>query len=255
MPIRYLIKQLLLPPGILLLLLLLAWWFRRSRPRLAGVCFAIGFGGLWIMSLPIAVEWAARSIESEPLLPRSEWALLAQRADAIVVLGSGRERDDPTWGMDIPTGVALERMRFAARLSKDSGLPILTSGGLHYGQPPSEAAIMADSLQSDFGVTVRWKEEASRTTWENATMSAALLQPKGLKRVVLVTQAWHMQRARWSFEKAGFTVIPAPVGFLGVDNARPFNGWLPESKAVWQSGLLLNEAAGLLAYPLFYRGR
>lgn len=45
MPIRYFIKQLLLPPGILLLLLALAWWFRRSRPRLAGLCFALGFGG------------------------------------------------------------------------------------------------------------------------------------------------------------------------------------------------------------------
>ena len=42
MPIRYFIKQLLLPPGILLLLLALAWWFRRSRPRLAGCCFALG---------------------------------------------------------------------------------------------------------------------------------------------------------------------------------------------------------------------
>ena len=253
MPIHYLIKQLLLPPGILLLVLLLAWWLRRSRPRLAGACFFIGFVGLWVMSLPIAVEWAARGIEHDPPLQQSQWSTLARQADAIVVLGSGRERKDPTWGTDIPTGVALERMRFAARLSKDSGLPILTTGGLHYGQPPSEAAIMADSLQSDFGVTVRWQEGLSRTTWENATMTAAILQPQGIKRVVLVTQAWHMQRARWSFEKAGFTVVAAPVGFLGVDNARPFNGWLPESKAVWQSGQLLNEAVGLLAYPMFYR--
>lgn len=253
MPFRYLFKQILLPPGILLLLLLLAWWLRRSRPRLAALCFTLGFAGLWIMSLPITVEWGARAIEQGPPLPQSQWSTLAQQADVIVVLGSGRERKDPTWGSDIPTGVALERMRFAARLSKSSGLPILTSGGLHYDEPPSEAAIMADSLQNDFGVSVRWQEGLSRTTWENATMTAAMLQPLGIKRVVLVTQAWHMPRARWSFEKAGFTVISAPVGFLGVDNARPFKGWLPESKAVWQNGQLLNEAAGLLAYPLFYR--
>lgn len=253
MPIRYLLKQLLLPPGILLLLLLLAWWLRRSRPRAAALCFVLGFAGLWAMSLPIAVEWAARGLEQEPALSQNQWANLAQQADVIVVLGSGRERNDPTWGGDIPTGVALERMRFAARLSKASGLPILTSGGLHYDEPPSEAAIMADSLHNDFGVTVRWQEGLSRTTWENAKMTAAVLQPLGLKRVVLVTQAWHMSRARWSFEKAGFTVIAAPVGFLGVDNARPFKGWLPESKTVWQSGQLLNEAAGLLVYPLVYR--
>jgi len=253
MPFRYFIKNLLLPPGIFLLFLLLAWWLRRSRPRMARALFMIGFLGMLSMSLPIVVQWSARGIESIPPLPQDQWATLAQRADAIVVLGSGRERKDPTWGSDIPTGVALERMRFAARLSKASGLPILTTGGLHYGEPPSEAAIMADSLRDDFGVNVRWQEGESRTTWENANMTAAILLPQGIKRVVVVTQAWHMPRSVWSFEKAGFSVVPAPVGFLSVDNARPFGGWMPESKAVWQSGQLLNEAAGSMGYRLFYR--
>lgn len=252
MPFRYLLKALLLPPGIFFVLFLLAFYLRRSRPRLAVVCFSAALAGLWLMSLPVVVETAARSIEQIPPLPRSEWATLAQRADAIVVLGSGRERNDPSWGTDIPTGVALERMRYAARLSKASGLPILTTGGLHYGEPPSEAAIMAESLENDFGSPVRWQEGLSRTTWENATMTAAVLQPLGIKRVVVVTQGWHMPRSRWSFEKAGFTVISAPVGFLGVDNARVFGGWLPESRAMWQSGQLLNEAAGLLVYPFVY---
>ncbi len=35
MPLRYLLKTLLLPPGILFVLLILGWWLRRSRPRLA----------------------------------------------------------------------------------------------------------------------------------------------------------------------------------------------------------------------------
>ncbi|MFO6376143.1 YdcF family protein, partial [Pseudomonas aeruginosa] len=74
-----------------------------------------------------------------------------------------------------------------------------------------------------------------------------------VRRVVLVTQAWHMQRARWSFERQGFEVIPAPVGFLGGANLRPFGGWLPEAQAFWQSGMLLNEAIGLVGYRLFYR--
>lgn len=253
MPFRYFVKQLLLPPGILLLLLLFAWWFRRSRPRLAGVCFVLGIGGFWLMSLPIVVEWSARALEREPALARSEWATLAERADAIVVLGSGRERGDPAWGSDQPTGVGLERQRYAARLAKASGLPVLTSGGLHYGTPPTEAALMAESMQDDFAVTVRWQEGRSRTTWENARFTAEVLQPLGIKRVVVVTQAWHMPRSVWSFERAGFTVIAAPVGFLGVDNARPLGGWMPEFKSIWQSGQLLNEAVGQVGYSLFYR--
>lgn len=253
MPFRYFVKQLLLPPGILLLFLLLAWWLRHSRPRLAGLLFAVGLGGLWLMSLPVVVEWSARAIEREPALAPSEWSSLSERADAIVLLGSGRERGDPAWGTDQPTGIGLERQRYAAQLAKASGLPVLVTGGLHFGTPPSEAQIMADSLRNDSGVEVRWKEERSRTTWENAQMSADILLPQGIKRVVVVTQAWHMPRSVWSFEKAGFEVVPAPVGFLSADNARPLGGWMPEYKSVWQSGLLLNEAVGQIAYPLFHR--
>ena len=253
MPFRYFVKQLLLPPGILLLLLVLAWWLRRSRPRLAGACFALGLGGFWLMSLPVVVQWSASLLEREPPLARDEWAVLGQRADAIVVLGSGREHGDLAWGSDQPTGVGLERQRYAARLAKASGLPVLTSGGLHYGTPPSEAQMMADSLRDDFGVTVRWQEGRSRTTWENAQLSAEMLLPQGVKRVVLVTHAWHMPRAVWSFRKAGFEVVPAPVGFLGGDNARPLGGWMPEFKSVWQNGQLMNEAVGQIGYSLFYR--
>ncbi|WP_100634120.1 YdcF family protein [Pseudomonas qingdaonensis] len=253
MPFRYFIKQLILPPGVLLLLLLAAWWLRRSWPRTSLLCFIAGLGGLWLMSLPVVVEFTARQLERVPPLAPQQWQALAGQADAIVVLGAGRERGDPAWGgADQPTGVALERMRYAAQLAKASGLPLLTSGGLHYGTPPSEARLMADSLQRDFDVPVRWLEEQSRTTWENAQMSAALLLPQGVKRVVVVTQAWHMPRAVWSFEQAGFDVVAAPVGYLGHAYARPFGGWMPESRAMWQSGQLLNEAVGLLGYRLFY---
>ena len=76
---------------------------------------------------------------------------------------------------------------------------------------PTEAKLMADSLQEDFGVTVRWQEGRSRTTWENAQFTAELLQPLGLKRVVVVTQAWHMPRSVWSFEAAGLSVEDLPA--------------------------------------------
>jgi len=113
--------------------------------------------------------------------------------------------------------------------------------------------LMAASMQSDFDVTVRWQEGRSTTTWENAQFSYALLAPLGIKRVVVVTHAAHMSRAMWSFEKAGFTVVPAPVGFFGRDNSRPVGGWLPEFKAIWRSGQLINEAMGQVGYRLFYR--
>lgn len=252
MPLRYLFKQFFLPPGLFLLTLLLAWVLRRRYPRLARTGFVLGLSGLWLMALPVTVEWGGRLLESEPALPVSGWSVLATQAQVIVVLGAGRERGDPAWGADQPGALAGERLRYAARLAKSSGLPLLVTGGLHYGQPPSEAALMAESLARDYGVSVRWQETSSRTTWENALFSAPLLREAGIERVLLVTTAAHLPRARWCFERQGLQVVGAPVGFVGVANARPGGGWLPEAKAVWQSGILLNEALGRLLYPLLY---
>ena len=251
--LRYFLKQLFYPPCLLIILLLLGWLLRRRAPRLATGCFAAGLLGLIAMSLPVVTQTAAGVLETEPVLPIAAWANLAQQGEVIVVLGAGRERGDPAWdGEDQPTGIALERMRYAATLARASGLPLMTSGGLHYGEPPSEAEIMARSLKRDFGMSTRWLEPQSRTTWENATFSAALLKAQGISKVVVVTQAWHMTRARWSFERAGLQVVSAPVGFLSRSTGRPFGGWVPDAKAFWQNSQLLNEAIGQLGYRLFY---
>ena len=84
-------------------------------------------------------------------------------------------------------------------------------------------------------------------------MAEGYARSTGRPGVVLVTSAAHMPRSRWCFEQNGIEVIAAPVGFMGGHNARPLNGWLPESKSFWQNGLLLNEVVGMAVYPLVYR--
>lgn len=249
---RYIIKQLAFPPSSLLLLVLVSFILRKRWPRLSTAGVLGGLAGLYIMSLPITVEYTARVLESAAPLKPAQWSTLAQQADAIVVLGGGREVGDPAWQGDQPSLMAMQRLRYAARLAKASQLPILVSGGLHFGQPPSEAQLMADSLAQDFSVEARWLESDSRTTWENARYTAKLLQAEDIHRVVLVTDAWHMPRSRWSFEQFGFEVTSAPVGFLSVANGRPLNGWMPEGKAMWQNTALLNEAIGAVLYRLAY---
>lgn len=250
---RYIIKQLAFPPSSLLLLLLCSLFLRKRWPKSAAVGLVISISGLYIISLPITVEYAARALETETALSPEQWPTLKQHADAIVVLGGGREINDPAWPSEQPSLMAMQRLRYAARLAKSSQLPILLSGGLHFGQPPSEAQLMADSLAQDFAVNARWLESDSRTTWENAQYTAKILQAEGIQRVVLVTHAWHMPRSRWSFEQFGLQVISAPVGFLSGANQRPLNGWLPESKAMWQNTALLNEAIGSVLYRFSYR--
>ena len=254
MLLRTIIKAWILPPGGIILLLILAFLLRKRFPKLAASSLAISILSLYLLSTPVTTAFLASQLETEPVLAVDQWHNLSQRADAIIILGAGRDFADPAYqDQDQPSANALQRIRYAAAIASASGLPILTTGGLHQGvREPSEAKIMADTLLTNFGQQTEWLEQASRTTWENAVDSAAILLPQGKTRVVLVTQAWHMQRSRWSFEQAGFEVISAPSNFLKTVNQRPLGGWLPEAQAVWHNVQLLNEIAGLLLYPVAY---
>lgn len=249
---RFILKQVGMPPGSLYLLLLVAWLLRRRLPRLAALLFFMTLGASYALSLPRVTQLLAGFLENQPAIHQDQWPELAHQAGAIIVLGGGREPADPAWGADQPSLFATQRLRYAARLEKATGLPVLVTGGLHFGQPPSEARIMANTLQQDFSVSARWLEERSRTTWENARFSAEILQAQGIKSVVLVTDAWHMRRSRWSFEQAGLQVIPAPQGFYSTPQNKPLGGWLPESRAFWQNTQLLNELLGLGIYQVLY---
>lgn len=249
---RYILKQLAFPPSSLLLLLTLAWLLRKKLPRFSCVLFIGSLSTFYLLSLPATVQFLAWQLESEPALAQPRWSTLSEQADAIVVLGGGRQIADAAWDSDQPSLYAQQRLRYAARLARASQLPILVSGGLHFGQPPSEADIAADVLLQDFSMPTAWLEDSSRTTWENAQNSATLLAPLSIRRVVLVTDAWHMPRARWSFEQAGFTVISAPQGFLGNSQKLPLYDLLPDGKSFWQNTTLINELLGSLIYKWQY---
>ncbi|HAK93275.1 MAG TPA: YdcF family protein, partial [Massilia timonae] len=98
------------------------------------------------------------------------------------------------------------RLRYAAHLHRRTGLPILVSGGAPGPGAMSLADAMAAALREDFGVPVRWVEGRSRNTAENAMFSAALLRPEKVGRVLLVTDAMHMERARTVFQRGGLQV-------------------------------------------------
>jgi len=249
---RYIVKQLGFPPSSLLLLFFLSWLLRKKLPRLASFIFLLALTSFYLLSIPLSVEHFARHIETEAALSAQQLEQLNQHADVIVVLGGGREFADDAWGADQPSLFSQQRLRYASRLAKATELPILISGGLHFGQPPSEAQIGSEMLATDFNLETHWLESESRTTWENALYSADTLQPLGITKIVLVTDAWHMPRARWSFEQHGFEVISAPMGFFSTARKRPAFGLLPESKAFWQNNLLLNEWVGQKLYQHEY---
>jgi uncharacterized SAM-binding protein YcdF (DUF218 family) len=142
--------------------------------------------------------------------------------------------------------LALERLRFGARLARVSGLPVLLAG---------EADPMADALWTDFGVAPRWLEGDSLDTEDNARNTAKILRGEGVSRIVLVTHAMHMRRSLREFEQHGIEVIPAPLGFFsaqapisGEDNA--LFDFLPSPSAAFAAWYASHEWAGLLALEI-----
>lgn len=238
-----LLATFLLPPANGLLLMVVGWRLARRYPRLGRAAIVVGAALIAVLSLPVVGDTLLRGLEDGPL--RRDQMPLAQ---AIVVLGAGRYRDAPEFGGDTVGEGALSRLRYAARLHRESGLPILVSGGRPDGGQLSEAEAMARALTDEFLVPVRWCEDGSDNTAENARRSAALLTPEGIDRVLLVTHAWHMPRARRAFEAAGLTVIPAATQFH--EGARTPLDFLPQAEGLGRSRQALHEWIGLLWYGL-----
>jgi len=148
--------------------------------------------------------------------------------------------------------VALKRVRYGAALARLTGLPVLVSGGLGSREHPSYAKLMADVLQRDYGIEAKWQEARSINTAENAMFSAAILKEAGIDRVILVTHAWHMRRARASFLANGMAVIPAPTAFYGHVEDFSLLMLAPNARALRMSGFALHEIVGSMWYRVRY---
>ncbi|MCM2287715.1 MAG: YdcF family protein [Sulfuritalea sp.] len=240
--LKKILAALILPPAGPILLALFGLWLagRQSRRwRHAGFALAsLSLLGLLLLSLPLVSNALMAPLESNPPITAAQ----LQRVQAIVILGGHTYHAAPEYGGDTVGGTTLERLRYGARLARQSGLPLLVTGGAPFGGRP-EAETMREALEQDFGVKVRWVEAASGDTAENAGLSAPLLKAAGVTRIALVSHGWHLPRAVSLFEKQGFVVTPAPTAFSTgspswVENLRP--GGLTRSR------LALNEYLGQL---------
>lgn len=227
------------PPNLILIGifgLILSKWFRRSGLTITIVCLLL----MWLLSLPLISSRLLISLENE--VPRT---VAGDPPQAIVVL-SGETEPALGPGLDRVVGpLTLEREAAAAMLARRTGLPVLVSGGMLRDDDVPLGTLMAMSMTQLFGVTPRWVEAQSRTTWENAKYSAALLAPLGIHSVYVVTHAWHMPRALLSFEQTGLHSVPAVVRW---DDAR--RGVLPTPTAWLDSYYAFHEWIGLGWYRL-----
>jgi uncharacterized SAM-binding protein YcdF (DUF218 family) len=234
---------LLLPPLSLLLLLMLGASLLRSRHAVLGrrlLWLAIAL--LYFLSTPLFGQKLLATLQSPYRTPD------AAAAQAIVVLGGGVYHGAPEYNGDTVSSHSLERLRYAAKLHRISGLPLLASGGSPEGGEAESLAMWA-ALRADFGVETRWVEITSLNTAQSAKNSYAILQPSGMTRILLVTHAWHMRRSQAAFEKAGFTVTPAPTIYT-TRRTLTLLDFMPSASGLMLSRIALHEWIGIVWYKL-----
>ena len=233
-----------LPVGITLLMVLAGVRLRRQSLIWAGVAV------LWLSSMPlvsrlsirVAEGWAERGLASA-----------APKAVAIVVLSEGR--------VVAPGKAAVSEWNDADRffggleLFKVGKSPLLVFTG---GVAPweSNAAPEGDVL-AGYARAMGVPDEQIVTTTpvtntaEEAQAVATLLRGRlaGHPRVLLVTSAFHMARARWLFERAGMSVIPFPVDFkVSTGRTMSVSDFLPTGGALAQTEMAMREGYGRLFY-------
>lgn len=245
---------LITPPGMIIAVALLGFLIQLKWVWAGNLLIAASFVMLVVLSLPSMGKRLLADIEGRTkALPAVIPEDLTKRAGAIVVLGAGRNTSALEYGGDTVNREALERLRYAAYLHRQTGLPVLVSGGAPYGEEVSEAALMKAVLERDFSVNVKWTEDRAANTMENAKNSKLILRDAGVGTVFLVTHAWHMPRAEWSFVQAGLGVLPAPTAFTRLSLAdQKLLGFIPSARGLALSSLAISERAGLSWYKSQY---
>lgn len=207
------------------------------------LCLTPGVGVLALGSL----EWQYADV-ADP--PRAD--------DAIVVLSGGLRVFDPLGQNYLLDDATVQRTLYGARLYHRAGrCPIVVTGGK--ADPADPGPPVAQAMQElllELGVAREdiLVEGRARTTHENARYSADLLKELKPRRVVLVTDAFHMMRSVGTFEREGVPVIPAPCNRQAVISGSWIEAVLPTGDGVRPVQRAGHEWLGQLWYWLRGRG-
>lgn len=161
-----------------------------------------GVGAVTLLAVLLAAFTPAPNAAVRALGARTRM----ERADAIVVLGSGVRA-----GGDL-TSSSLRRMIHAVVLYRRGLAPLLVVSG-----PANSLGIVEshvrDELARALGVPAAAivVADRARTTQEEAQETAAMLAPRGVRRVLVVSDSLHLVRSVGVFERAGLVVFTAAI--------------------------------------------
>lgn len=245
------LTALIMPPVPLLLMVLIGARQMFRRPLLGWLLILLATLGIWFSGTQALARVLIQGlIKPPPALTSSDLVELRRSPKtAIIVLGGGRRLSAPEYGLSTLNFRGAERLRYGVWLARETSLPLGFSGGVGHGAAAgaSEAEIAARVAEREYNRPLRWQEGESRDTRESASKTIALLQPQGIEKIVLVTDALHMRRALANFEKASngtrIRIVAAPMGVRG-DGRLSGADWLPSRQGYEEVWMALHESLG-----------
>lgn len=219
--------------------------YRRNWKKSAFCMIGIVLALTWIMGCKITTI-----LVGVPLERMSGSACILDyanvpEADAIVLLGGGMGYHQKCGAPEMYNGA--DRVWVAAKLWKAGKAKTITLSGWYV--EGSTIPLLKD-LGVDTDACVFFPE--ARNTEEESKMINEL----GAKKILLVTSAWHMPRARMLFERRGFEVVSCPADFEATavaEKDREFGDFFPDADSLNRNSFCVKEWVGLLGYSIFRR--
>ncbi len=229
-----------LPIGVVSLLVLLAAW---KKWRWAAV---LAVGVLLASSTGVVADVLLRSLENA--YPARSIGSLPE-CDAVLVLGGvlspGKEP-----GLITEWSEAVERFEAGVQIVQRGKARVVLFTGDTRGSEGT--ALQREALERGVPREQTAVIGAVGNTADEAAQLKRYAAQHGLKRVVLVTSAWHLPRAMRLFKKAGVELVPFPVDFRALPNrALPYLDWIPSAGALGKTELALRECYGMAFYAVF----
>ncbi|WP_146129727.1 YdcF family protein [Jezberella montanilacus] len=229
------------PLFVVFMLLALSIWLKRR------VLVAIASLTLYLTSIPITAFTLINSIEQYQLKLTVDDS---PQADAIVVLGGMIDWVKTTHGV-APEWGDPDRFWDGIALIKAGRAPMLifTGGKLPWqlgdeteGQVLKRYAIQAQVPEEKILVS-----DPVETTHDEAKAIAKMLDPIK-SRIILVTSAFHMPRAKALFDDLGFDVFAYPVDFRASGRLDLYTAFLPNPSALATTDFCIRELLGRMYY-------
>ncbi len=244
----YLVKLLyawILPPGLFILILLTMYWFGKRTNKNIGLLLVSIL--IYLISIPAVSDHLAKTLEDT--YPRPSMNEL-RSAGAIVMLGGGTCGGVPDFdGEGQVSADGANRVLMVLRLHKWLHLPVILSGGQVFAYAGTEADIACRLLKA-CGMDEKFilKEAKSRNTVENARFIRQLCIERDIRKVILVTSAYHMPRSILVFAREGMEAVPYPTDYKTDLRFEPdVFAFTPSADALRKTAVSMKEYLGILA--------